>query len=108
MVPLDNTAARTAFLYVLGMPCLPTTAKPCPNCPGVLDTTGDHAVTCVVTGQATRSHYELRQVLYNVAQAAGYAPQKEKSPTKDTQTRPADLLLPLWTDGRPLAIDIGI
>ena len=89
MVPLDSTAARTAFLYTLGMPCLPSSAKHCPNCPGTLDTTGDHAVTCVVTGQATRSHYELRQVLYNIAQAAGYAPQKEKS---QRQTRAIDLL----------------
>lgn len=104
---MDAQTARNAFLYTLGLDCLPT--GNCPDCAAPNDAQGDHATKCTRSGNPTRAHNQLRQVVYHVAQAAGYAPEIERSPPGSTnRDRPADILLPLWNDGRPLALDVSI
>ena len=51
----------------------------------------------------------MRDVIYAAAQSAALAPTKEASSLiPGSSSRPADILLPTWSQGRPAALDVHI
>ena len=65
--------------------------------PDPLKTSGD---------KLTRRHHAVRDTLYDMAVAAGAHPYREAVIGEGAE-RPADVLLPAWPNGRPLAVDVS-
>ena len=98
----------------------------CHLCNGVLDKFGDHCLVCPNGGDRTRRHNHQRNLVYHYAQSAGLNPELEKPgllqprpflgslpengvlPNDPTARRPADVYIPRWRQGLPLAIDFAI
>ena len=98
----------------------------CPLCDGVLDKFGDHCLTCPCGGDRTKRHNHLRNHVYSFATAAGLDPVLEKPgllqsrpfqgslPENGVQQsnpqarRPADVWLPRWRHGNPVALDFAV
>ncbi len=73
---------------------------------GVADSFGDHQVGC--GGNSDRIN-AIRDVVFNSAQSAALSPSKETPGlVPDSASRPADVLLPNWTNGRPAALDVHV
>ena len=82
---------------------------PMPRCHRVNDRLGDHAVSCAVGGERIAKHNHVRDALYQTAVQAALGPSKEPDgllPGSDD--RPADILIPYWTQGRDTAIDVTV
>ena len=84
----------------------------CPLCPGrVLDPLGHHALTCKRGRDVVTHHNKLRATLaetcfrahLNVEVEAGSNLSKDHS-----HTRPADILVPNWSLGKPAAFDLPL
>ena len=98
----------------------------CSLCDGVLDKYGDHCLVCPCGGDRTRRHNFLRNVVFHYAASSGLAPELEKpgllqprpftgpvaedgsKPTDPEARRPADVYLPRWRRGTPLALDFAV
>ena len=51
----------------------------------------------------------MRNVIFSAAQSAAFAPTKEApSLISGSSSRPGDILLPTWSQGRPVALDVHI
>ena len=76
---------------------------------GVLDASGDHAARCA-TGEATRAHNKIRDILYEHALQADASTEREPlGLVPDCPTlRPADVLTSAALDGCAAALDVGI
>ena len=76
---------------------------------GVHVTLGDHQVGCGGNGDRISRHNAVRDVLYTASQSAALAPTREASGVvPNSQSRPADILLPTWRHGRPAALDVHV
>ena len=94
--------------YWLGVP-LHSTSYCCPECHSTADPFGDHQVGCGGNGDRIACHNAIRDVLFLAAQSAALAPTREApSVVPDSQSRPADILLPTWSRGRPAALDVTV
>jgi hypothetical protein len=80
-------------------------ARPCRLCGNANDREGYHALTCRWGGGRIHRHNALANVLATYMQAAHHNPQREK--VFDGK-RPADVFLPHWFLGKPLAIDLAV
>ena len=89
----------------------------CPLCDSVYDTRGHHARMCCAGGDRTLRHNGLRNFIYRFAAAAGLHPELERQglllPARATEAdqsrrRPADVYLPTWTGGSPVALDFAV
>ena len=58
-------------------------------------------------GFAGGRHHGLRDVLFEAARAAEMRPWREQQ-VDSSGRRPADVLFPQWSRGRPLAIDVTV
>ena len=100
----------TALRYRLGMPVFRQEGQcPMPRCHRVNDILGDHAVSCAVGGERISKHNHVRDALFQAAVQAGLGPSKEPDgllPGSDD--RPADILIPFWTQGKDTAIDVTV
>ena len=82
---------------------------PCPECRGTGDIMGDHQVGCGRNGDRFSRHNAIRDLLFTAAQSAALAPSKETPGlVPSSLSRPADILLPNWCQGRPAALDIHV
>ena len=73
------------------------------------DIMGDHQVGCGGNGDRISRHNSIRDMLFATAQSAALAPSKETPGlVPNSLLRPADILLPNWTQGRPAALDIHV
>ena len=80
-----------------------------PECHATADEFGEHQVGCGGNGDRITCHNAVRDVLYTAAQSAALAPTWEASRLiSDSLSRPADVLLPTWHNGRPAALDVHI
>ena len=71
----------------------------CPFCHQHQDKSGHHATVCNTNGD----------VIYGMASQAALSSQLEKQYIlPGTQMKPADLFIPTWSAGKPLAIDISV
>ena len=95
--------------FRLGMPIY-AAAKTCSMCmTKERDVFGDHSIGCNSGPERIGRHDRLRDAIYSAAQTAALAPQKEvPSLVPGSQSRPADVFLPLWTRGRPAAVDVTV
>ena len=100
----------------------------CPQCGGILDIHGDHALVCPCGGDRTRRHNLLRNLVFHVARSAGLQPELERpgllpprplcsgapeDGSKDTSQesssrRPADIYIPRWRLGPSCAWDFAV
>ena len=83
----------------------PSVSATCPSCGDALDSFGDHLLCCRKGGFYQRHTAVVRQ-LWHMCTAAGLTASCEVS--FDGSTRPADLLVPHWKGGGPLANDVSV
>ena len=105
---LQDREFRCCLRYWLGIP-LHSNPFPCPECHSSADVFGDHQVGCGGNGDRISRHNAIRDVIFSAAQSAALAPSKE-SPgiVPSSLSRPADVLLPNWSSGRPAALDVHV
>ena len=105
---LQDQEFRCCLRYWLGVP-LHSSPYQCPECHLVADPFGDHQVGCGGNGDRITRHNAVRDVIFSAAQSAALAPSKEMpNLIPDSSSRPADVFLPIWSRGRPLAIDVQV
>ena len=82
---------------------------PMPACHVTNDIMGDHAISCAIGGERISKHNHVRDAIFKAAVEAGLGPVREPDgllPGSDD--RPADVLIPIWTEGRDTALDITV
>ena len=103
--------AQVLFKHRLGLP-LASPGKTCTMCPDkALDPHGHHALTCKKGPDVVSRHNFLRNTIFNYARNAQMSPVLEQGANLDqagTLTRPADVLIPLWSLGKAGAIDVTV
>ena len=77
----------------------------CPRCSLPMDHSGHHLVCCKFNNPVKR-HQVIQDLLVTLCREAGHACRKEGKALDST--RPGDVLLFNWTQGRPAAIDVTI
>ena len=79
-------------------------------CMQTLDIYGDHAVCCTKNGDLIVRHNRIRDLVDQMAREGHLSPIMEKKgilgPTTDR--RPGDVTIPIWDDGKGLAIDVAV
>jgi len=78
------------------------------GCREPLDLLGHHQVTCSRGGAITSRHNRVRDAFARLAAAAGMSPKVEQGSFAHDRTRPADILVPAWSHGKPAAFDVTI
>ena len=99
-----------AAKYRLGLPVFEQVAQcPMTRCRGASDILGDHAISCGIGGERIARHNHVRDALFQTAVQAGLGPVREPPgllPGSDD--RPADVLIPFWTNGQDTALDVTV
>ena len=99
-----------AVRYRLGLPVFLLEGEcPAARCRGHNDIWGDHAVSCAIGGERISKHNHVRDAIFQAAAQAHLGPRKEPGgllPGSDD--RPADVLLPVWDQGRDTALDVCV
>ena len=73
------------------------------------DCFGDHQVGCGGNSDRIHHHNVVRDVLFSAAQSAALVPRQEAPALiPGSQSRPADVFLSIWSQGRPAALDITV
>ena len=82
----------------------------CPACnSALLDTFGDHSLVFASSGDRILRHNAVRDLLYETCKAANLSPKLEPSALlQDSQQRPGDIVLLIWSCGQKLAVDVTI
>ena len=100
---------RTAVAYRLGVPLLKEEIS-CPLCEQHINKYGDHATCCTRGGSLITRHNTLRDLVDSIASDGMLSPVAEKKgilgPTSGR--RPGDVTIPVWSEGKGLAIDVAI
>ena len=78
----------------------------CPACGQLSDKGGYHALVCGSWGGRIHRHHALANECARTLVKAHHSPSREKS--LDGTTRPADVYLPHWSIGKPLALDFAV
>ena len=105
---LHDQEFRCCLQYWLGVPHH-STSYSCPECRSTADPYGDHQVGCGGNGDRIARHNAIRDILFHAARSAALAPTREApSVVPDSHSRPADILLPTWSCGRPAALDVHV
>ncbi len=105
-----NEEFSSLVRYHLGVDVFDATtfAKNCPRCQKPQDASGDHCLVCQ-HGPKIPRHNSVAGTLLSLAQQAALAPRFEPpNLIRNSSERPADVLIPVWTGGRPLAIDVSV
>ena len=103
---LEPAEFQVALKWWLGIPVVQ--GQSCPHCPScVLDDFGHHSLTCKHGVDVVSRHNKLRDVFYDFCQRACLGPCLEMGckAGSDSQSRPADVLVPNWDLGKPAAFD---
>eukprot|EP00731_Ephydatia_muelleri_P005532 Em0002g1708a len=106
---LEPAEFQVALKWWLGIPVVQ--GQSCPHCPScVLDDFGHHSLTCKHGGDVVSRHNKLRDVFYDFCQRACLGPRLEMGcgAGSDSQSRPADVLVPNWDLGKPAAFDLSV
>ena len=103
-----DTEFRLCLRYWLGFP-LSSDSVTCPICTRPSDPLGDHALACGGNNDRVLRHNAIRDVIFTAAQSAALSPRREAlSLVPNSLSRPADVFLPHWSQGRPAALDVTI
>eukprot|EP00731_Ephydatia_muelleri_P002290 Em0001g2290a len=106
---LEPAEFQVALKWWLGIPVVQ--GQSCPHCPScVLDDFGHHSLTCKHGGDVVSQHNKLRDVFYDFCQRACLGPRLEMGcgAGSDSQSHPADVLVPNWDLGKPAAFDLSV
>jgi hypothetical protein len=100
---------RVAVAYRLGVHVL-SQSIPCPLCTQPINLFGDHATCCTKHGDIIVRHNSLRNLIDSIATDGMLSPVLEKKGILgDTPgRRPGDVSIPVWADGKGLAIDVAV
>ena len=100
---------RTAVAYRLGVPLLREEIA-CPLCEQHINKYGDHATCCTKAGDIIVRHNTLRNLVDGIASDGLLSPVLEKKGILGTTSgrRPGDVTIPIWADGKGLAIDVAV
>jgi hypothetical protein len=102
-----NDQFRCLLRLTLGLQIYPV-QRQCPSCRSApLDIHGNHSLMCASGGDRISRHNVLRDCLFSLCQSAGLSPRKEEQHPDDL-SRPGDVFLPIWSLGRPAALDISV
>ena len=100
---------RVSVAYRLGVPLFKDVVN-CTMCKQTIDVYGDHATCCTTTGDLILRHNSIRNLMDKLASEGLLSPVMEKKgilgPT--TGRRPGDVTIPLWSQGKGLAIDVAV
>ena len=89
----------------------------CPRCAGILDIQGRHPAVCGGGSDRITRHNAVRNTVFRLTSTARLGPVLEKpgllppSPDHPWHTdarRPADVYIPVWEAGEPVAMDFAI
>ena len=81
----------------------------CPVCGAPTDPFGDHYVMCKGLGDIIWRHDNLKEVIFSAARSAALAPRKEiPALVPGSNSRPADVYLPIWERGASAALDVTV
>ena len=96
--------------YRLGIPFLQQTECPSLLCDNVQDDLSDHAMHCNDDhGIRAGRHDRIRDRIHEEAQRASLNPTKElPGIVPGSNSRPADIYVPHWPDGRRVAFDVSV
>ena len=106
----SNEEFSSLVRYRLGINVFDESSFPgeCPKCFQRQNAFGDHCVTCR-KGTLHGRHNDIVSTLHHLAQQGAFAPQKEPpNLLNNSEMRPADVYIPVWTGGQPLAIDVSV
>ena len=82
---------------------------PMDRCRSHSDAYGFHAVGCGINGERISRHHHLRDAVFNAASQAMLGPSREaEGLLPGSDDRPADILIPYWSQGKPTAIDVSV
>ena len=107
---LDTREFGVAMGYRLGIPLLKAGECRAMTCDQQLDTLGDHAMHCRDdNGLKSGRHDRIRDNIFKEAQHASLNPLKEMPGlVPNSQSRPADIYIANWIDGRKMAFDVSV
>ena len=106
---IDSARYRSLLRWHLGLPLFPVhwAGVTCPlQCGEPMDPWGDHAVCCR-RNKSWQRHLGIQTFVSRCLQARGIPFHLEQSALGDAK-RDADILLPAWSSGAGLAIDVGV
>jgi len=106
----SNEEFSSLVRYRLGINVFDASTFPgeCPRCFQRQDASGDHCVICR-KGTLHGRHNAIVSTLHHLAQQGAFAPQKEPPYLiNNSEARPADVYIPVWTGGQPVAIDVSV
>ena len=106
---IDSSRYRSLLRWHLGLPLFPVhwAGVTCPlQCGEPMDPWGDHAVCCR-RNKSWQRHLGIQTFISRCLQARGIPFHLEQSAMGDAK-RDADILLPAWSGGAGLAIDVGV
>ena len=107
---LDNRSFAVAMGFRLGLPLMPSSECRALHCSHQQDEMGDHAMHCRDDhGVKGGRHDRIRDKIHKEAQRASLNPTKEMPGlVTGSQSRPADVFIPQWIDGRKIAFDVSV
>ena len=101
---IQDREFRFCLQYWLGLPMFANETQ-CPICHLPADHFRDRQVGCGGNSDRIHRHNVVRDVLFSAAQSAALAPRQEAPALiPGSQSRPADVFLPIWSRGRPAAL----
>jgi hypothetical protein len=105
---LEPNEVQVLIKLRLGLP-LGISGTCCSYCPDrELDMFGHHALTCRRGPDVIHRHNELRDAINALLNRALLNPRLEQGSGLGSQTRPADILVPVWSLGKPAALDVTV
>lgn len=106
---LSPNEYRIAFRYNFGIKINHCNSI-CNMCGNSIDQLGHHAITCNNGYEKYSRHNSLALFTYKLAIKAGFSPILEQHSATNSISlqRPGDVVIPNWTTGKKLFVDIGI
>ena len=107
---IDSRSFAAAMGYRLGLPLMEASECRSPLCDRQQDESGDHAMHCRDdNGVRTGRHDRIRDQIFSECQQASLSPSKEAPGLiPGSLSRPADIFVPQFTDGRKIAFDVSV
>ena len=106
---LPNDSFTRAVKLRLGLPQVSVVRK-CSACDNaIMDTLGHHALVCPNRPDRILRHNAIRDSIFFTCQKAALSPEMEThGEISNYNSKPGDVVIPYWIDGRRCLLDVGI